>query len=138
MPSDTYDVYFGVYVGMPRDHHPIWVDTGVKISLPDGKSVDAGETIQVTGNIQQGMTFQVKDGIDPEEDHEGKEKIKIGTITQIDLERLKQICSQLPAPSRLFNGPRRIDPDGPLYRCQEWTREAIQYLKTAEVRGLTR
>ena len=77
---------------MPRDHHAIWVDTGVKISLPDGKSVDAGEIVPVTGNIQQGMTFQVKDGIDPEEDDEGKEKIKIGTITQNDLERLKQSC----------------------------------------------
>ncbi|KAK5947940.1 hypothetical protein OHC33_011045 [Knufia fluminis] len=100
MPSDTYNVYLGVYNGMPRDHHAIWVDTGAKRVLPNGKSVDVGEIIQVTGNIQQGMLFQVKNGVDPEESNEGKEKIKIGTIKKNDLERLKQICSQLPPPSK--------------------------------------
>ncbi len=105
MPSDTYTIYLGVYNGMPRDHHAIWVDTGAKRDLPNGKSVNVGEIIQVTGNIQQGMSFQVKNGVDPEESNEGKEKIKIGTIRKNDLERLKQICSQLPPPSKQFNGP---------------------------------
>ena len=93
MPCDTYNVYLGVYNGMPRDHHAIWVDTGTERDLPNGKSVDVG------------MLFQVKNGVDPEESNEGKEKIKIGTIRNNDLERLKQICSQLPPPSKQFNGP---------------------------------
>lgn len=118
---------------MPRDHHTIWVDTGARKTLPNGKTVDTGEIIQVTGNIQQGMSFQVKNGVDPEESNEGKEKVKIGTIKTTDLERLKQICSQLPPPPKQYNGPKRIDTSEPLYRCQDWTRDAIQHLIAAEV-----
>ncbi|KAJ9655535.1 hypothetical protein H2198_005626 [Neophaeococcomyces mojaviensis] len=79
------------------------------------------------------MSFQVKNGIDPEESNEGKEKIKIGTIKKNDLERLKQICSQVPPPPKQFNGPKRIDPSRPLYHCQSWTTDAIQRLIDAGV-----
>lgn len=132
MSSDTYNVYLGVSDGLPRDHHAIWVNTGGKKVLPNGQSVDSGEIIQVVGNIQQGMTFQVKN-VGPEESNAGKEKTKLGTVKKDEVEKLKQICSELPPPSKQFNGRKRIDPSKDLYRCQEWTKEAIQRLRDAGV-----
>lgn len=128
MSNNAYDVYLGIYAGLPRDHHAIWIDTGNTKQLPDGRAVAAGVLVQVKGNIQSGMTFDVKNAVDPTISLEGKGKRKIGTIKKNDLQRLIQICQNLSPPPKQFNGPKRINPNKPLYRCQDWTAEAIQLL----------
>lgn len=132
MASDTYDVCLGIYVGMPREHHAICIDTDANKTM-NSKILPAGELIQVKGFMQQGMSFEVRDGIDPEMSYEGKEKIKIGTIRRSDLERLKHVCSEVPPPPKQCDRARLIDPSKPLYHCQQWTRDAIERSRAAGV-----
>jgi len=132
MAYDTYDVYLGIYIGMPRENHAIWVDTGAEKTM-NGKMLPAGQVIQVKGSMQHGMSFEVRDGIDPEMSYEGKEKIKVGAINRTGLERLKQICSEVPPPVKQYDRAKLIDPSKPLYHCQQWTRDAIERSRAAGV-----
>lgn len=133
MSKDTYDVYLAVSLGALRNHHAIWVCTDSNEQLLNGTFVPAGILVQVTGNVQQGMEFEVKDAIDPTTSPESKRKQNIGTIRQNDLQKLIEICQSLAPPPKQFDGPKKIDPDKPLYRCQDWTAEVIQLLMKAGV-----
>lgn len=120
----SYNVYRVSYAGMPRDHHAIFVETEGNLS---------GHVYQVTGNIQNGMTYEDKPGRKPEDSATFQSKTRIGKVTQANLPRLKQICQGIPPPKKQFNGPHRLYPQEPLRRCQEWTAEAIQALTAAHV-----
>lgn len=133
MNDRKYEVYLGVYEGAPRDHHAIWIRTEDPLALPESAIAPAGMRVQVTGNIQTGMTFEVKSDVDPTVCLDGKAKHKIGKIESCDLERLIQTCQTLPPPAKQYDGPKRINPGIPLYRCQEWTAEAVQLLIDAGV-----
>ncbi|KAK5093147.1 hypothetical protein LTR70_004918 [Exophiala xenobiotica] len=117
---------------MPRENHAIWVDIDAKKTM-NGRMLPAGELVQVKGSMQQGMSFEVRDGIDPEMSYEGKEKIKIGAINRTDLERLKQTCSEVSTPPKQYDRAKLIDPSKPLYHCQQWTRDAIERSRAAGV-----
>lgn len=120
----SYNVYLVSYAGMPRNHQLIFVETAGDLS---------GHVYQVTGSIQNGMTFEKKPGKKPEDSATFEGKTLIGKVTQANLPRLEQICQGIPPPKKQFNGPQRLNPQEPLRRCQEWTSEAIQALVTARV-----
>lgn len=131
--ADSYNVYLGTYQGLPRDHHAIWIETGVRVTALDGEQRPGGEKVQVTGNIQQGMQHEVKAEVAPKLSQDGIDQTLIGVIATTDLDKLKEICRSIPPPKKQFEGPRRLYPNETLYRCQEWTRDAIKALQAADV-----
>jgi hypothetical protein len=116
----SYSVYLVSSVGAPRDHHAIFVETGINGS---------GSKFQVTGNIQEGMVYQQKSDEKPEDSITFITKSYIGTISEADFARIQFVVGAIPPPAKQFDGPRRIKSREPLRRCQEWTNEAIQVLK---------
>jgi hypothetical protein len=120
----SYNVYKISYIGVPRDHHVIFVETNA-----DG----TGHIFQVTGDIQTGMTHGHKVGKKPEDSASYVGKEYIGTISTTSYARIESIVNSIEPPKKQFNGPNRINPQEPLRRCQEWTAEAIQALKDSGV-----
>lgn len=115
----SYNVYRVSYAGLPRDHQAIFVETN------DDQS---GHVFQVTGDIQNGMTHNDKPAKKPEDSASYQSKQHIGKIAAADFARIKRTCESIPAPKKQFEGPRRLYPNEPLRRCQEWTQEAINAL----------
>lgn len=115
----SYAVYLVSYLGAPRDHHAIFVETNADHS---------GFIFQVTGDIQRGMTFGHKPAKRPEDSNSFVSKSYIGTVSETNYARIQSIVDAIPPPPKQFNGPKRINPSEPLRRCQEWTSEAIQAL----------
>ncbi|KAL2861623.1 hypothetical protein BJX68DRAFT_260435 [Aspergillus pseudodeflectus] len=120
----SYTVYRVASVGMPRDHHAIFVEVN------DDQS---GHLFQVVGNIQNGMTHGHRPAEKPEEwiDYQGK--IYIGRVSTANYSRIQPICDAILPPKKQFEGPRRLYPAEPIRRCQEWTQEAIDALVTAGI-----
>lgn len=116
----SHTVYLVVSISIPRDHHAIFVET---------ESDGNGIIFQVTGNIQNGMTYETKPGERPEESATFISKTTIGIVSAVNFPRIDTICRSVPSPPKQFDGVKRIYPDVPLKRCQEWTQEAIQALK---------
>jgi len=116
----SHNVYRVAFLGTPRDHHVIFVETKV-----DG----SGVIFQVRGDIQNGMTYEFKDGKKPEDSASFVSKTPIGKVSLADVPRIDPICKRIPPPPKQFNGPKRINPSIPLRRCQEWTQEAVQALQ---------
>lgn len=133
----TYNVYLLSPAGMPRNHHAIFIET----NLP---TTGCGHIYQVTGNIQTGMIYEDKPTTSPpEEDPSFIDKVVIGivdatatttstaTVTAM-LESIRSILrGNVPPPKKQFDGPRRLFPQEPIRRCQEWTAEAINALVEA-------
>ncbi|KAJ3474162.1 hypothetical protein NLG97_g9962 [Lecanicillium saksenae] len=115
----NYNVFLSVSLGAPRDHHSIFIEHG-----KDGY----GTVVQVTGNIQTGMTFEVKTNNRPESLPEFFNKEPLGWVSSEDLNRVRRVCAAIPPPKKQFEGPKRLYPAEPLRRCQEWTKEAIEAL----------
>jgi hypothetical protein len=111
-------------MGMPREHHAIFVETHEDLS---------GHLYQVTGNIQTGMVYEEKPRTKPEDSMTFESKIRIGTVMAANYPRIKEICQGICPPKKQFEGPRRLYPQESLRRCQEWTAEAIQVLVDAQV-----
>jgi hypothetical protein len=120
----SYTVYKVSYIGAPRDHHTIFVQTNA-----DG----TGHIFQVTGDIQNGMVHGHKPGRKPEDSASFVKKEYIGTVSMTNYARIESVVNGIEPPKKQFNGPRRINPQEPLRRCQEWTAEAIQALKDSGV-----
>lgn len=116
----SYNVYRVSYAGLPRDHHAIFVEMN---------NDQSGWLFQVTGDIQNGMIHNDK----PEESGTYQSKIAIGTVAPGDFARIKPTCESIPAPKKQFEGPRRLYPNEPLRRCQEWTQETIDALDKAGI-----
>jgi hypothetical protein len=86
--------------GGKNDHHAIFVET----------KADTGNGVlfHVTGDIQNGMTYQSRD-----EKPEGTviflTKSLIGKVSAVDFPRIDTICRAIPPPQKQFNGPKRIE-----------------------------
>ncbi|KAK7212016.1 hypothetical protein V2G26_019194 [Clonostachys chloroleuca] len=119
-----YQVYLVEYLGAPRNHHAIFVETDA-----DG----SGQIFHVKGDIQNGMTYESKAGRKPETSASFVSKSPIGQIDESGRSRIDGILRGIPPPKKQFNGPKRLYPREPLRRCQEWTREAIQALRSEGV-----
>lgn len=124
-----YKVYVAASAGMPRDHHSLFVET-------NDPNPGAGHISQVTGNIQNGMTFEDKSLLvsPEEEDPSFISKLKIGSVSQNDFpDTFRNVCLSVEPPKKQFDGPKRLFPREPLRRCQEWTADAKKALGEAEV-----
>ena len=119
-----YNVFLAAFIGAPRDHHAIYVETSA-----DG----AGYIFQVTGDIQNGMKYECKPGKKPENSASFSGKTYLGWIDVTHWNQIGDICSRVPPPKKQFKGPKKLFPKEPLRRCQDWTREAIQALTDAGV-----
>ncbi|ATY62503.1 hypothetical protein A9K55_009228 [Cordyceps militaris] len=117
-------VYLSVSLGAPRNHHAIFIESQL-----DGP----GTVLQATGNIQHGMTFQVKKHNRPQASLEFLRKEYLGWVSTQDLHRVERVCAAVPPPKKQFEGPKRLYPGEPLRRCQEWTREAVDALAAAGI-----
>jgi hypothetical protein len=120
----SYNVYLVAYTGVPRDHHAIFVEMN-----PD----KSGHIFQVTGTIQQGMNHNDKPAKKPDESASYQGQEFIGKVSVANFPRIKAICEGIPAPKKQFEGGRRLYPQEPIRRCQEWTKEAMDALVAAGV-----
>ncbi|ORY10469.1 hypothetical protein BCR34DRAFT_566734 [Clohesyomyces aquaticus] len=120
-----FPVYLIEYLGAPRNHHAIFVATEA-----DG----TGFLFHVRGDIQNGMQYESrKTPQKPDLSNTFVSKSQLGWVRVQDLSRIDPICRGNPPPAKQFNGPRRINPNRPLRRCQEWTNEVIGTLKAQGV-----
>ena len=113
-----YQVFCIESIGAPRNHRAIFVELDA--------TAGSGNIFQVTGNIQEGMMYEVKQNLKPEESHEFLTKIFLGWVDRKDYSRINDICCSIPPPKKQFEKNKRLYPGEPLRRCQEWTREVIQ------------
>jgi hypothetical protein len=60
-------------------------------------------------------------------------KEHIGMVSHANYDRVQSIVEQIEPPKKQFDGPKRLNPREPLRRCQEWTSEAIQFLKDNDI-----
>lgn len=120
----SYTIYRVISVGMPRDHHAIFLEDNEDLS---------GRIYQVIGSIQYGMSFETKFAKQPETSATFESKTPVGTVTAANKSRVEEVCRNVPAPKKQFQGPKRLYPNESIRRCQEWTAEAIDALKVAQV-----
>lgn len=59
------------------------------------------------------------------------EKVAIGKVAAANYHRMKPICDGVSPPKKQFDGLQRLYPDEPIWRCQEWTNEAVDALVAA-------
>lgn len=117
----TYPVHLLTTLGLPRNHHAILIELTPSNTY---------HIFQVSGNIQEGMAFNHKQITEaPEHASDFVDKKQIGTILVADLKKVQSIVEDDEPPPKQFDGPRRIRPDVPLRRCQEWTAEAVGRLR---------
>lgn len=117
----SYNVYLVAYQGFPRDHHAIFFET---------EADKSGTIYQVTGDIQKGMQLEHKMAKRPEESVSFVSKTYVGTTSHANYASVAEICKTIEPPKKQFDGGRRLYPKEPIRRCQEWTAEAIEALKT--------
>lgn len=112
-----YSVYLVESMGMPRNHHAIFIKTGNK---------EEGTIFNVTGNAMNGFTLEIREASQsPRLEATFESWTEIGVIVVDDLPRVKAICEANSPPGKQYDGLKKIDPEKPLRRCQEWTRETI-------------
>ena len=116
----SYKVFLVSSLGAPRDHEAIFIETELD---------ESGQIFHVTGNIQTGMKYESEARKKPEESISFVKKELLGTVPIANYSRINSVCERIPPPAKQFNGPKRINPNVPLRRCGEWTREAVQALK---------
>ena len=120
----SYKVYLVSYQGLPREHHAIFFET---------EEDESGFIFQVSGNIQEGMKHDHKRAKKPESSASFVSKTYIGTTSHANYGFVKAICDRIEPPKQQFHRAKRLYPNEPLRRCQEWTTEAIQALKSEGV-----
>lgn len=118
----SYPMYLIQTLGAPRNHHALFIKTN--------ETTDAGQIINVIGNIQEGMAFEIRfTDASPSIETNYVGASFLGWTSSSDLSRMEEVCRSNPAPAKQFDGPKRIDPKMPLRRCQEWTAETIELLE---------
>lgn len=120
-----YNVYRVSSSGLPRDHHALFVETN--------NNDQSGWIFQVTGNIQQGMTYEDKSEQKPGDSATYQDRVCLGKVAVANFDGIKPICESIPAPRKQFDRPRRLYPREPIRRCQEWTAEVVDALRAAGV-----
>ncbi|KAL5335809.1 hypothetical protein BJX70DRAFT_308096 [Aspergillus crustosus] len=124
-PTSTYSAYLIAETSLgPLDHYYIFIETN-----EDGPQT--GYRFHVIGNIQEGMTFNHRPCIIPEDEPVFQSKKKIGVVSGEDYESGKflGICEEVEVPKKQFQGAKRLFPKEKLRRCQEWANEAVALLK---------
>jgi hypothetical protein len=120
-----YQVFLVESLGAPRNHRAIFVETN---------AVDGSRYVfHVKGGIQRGMDYEAKQGRKPEESLTFVCKSSIGWVDAGAIGRINEVCCSIPPPKKQFDGPKRLYPGEPLRRCQEWTHEAVQALRSCGV-----
>jgi hypothetical protein len=94
---------------------------------------------EVTGNIMirgGGMQYEDTKSGNPGEDvafAPGTKK-KVGIVKESDLARLRGICQSIPVPGEQLNlNSSRIDTSKPVRCSTQWTAEAVEALREAEI-----
>jgi hypothetical protein len=112
---------------MPRNHVAIFVET-------HELGPNTGHNFQVSGNIQQGMFLNHRSGKKPEEDGQSPffSKTFLGKVSRevYNNGTFRQVCDQVEAPPKQFEGPKRLFPKQKLRRCGEWAEDAVKKLKS--------
>lgn len=118
----TWNVYKVAYVFSPtRNLYALFVAT-------DGET--DGTTMLVYGDLQQGMRVQVLGHDNPEtiRGYIGKELI--GTMNNTKLQDVVSVAQNMPAPwKQLDSMGRKLRPDRPWYRGEDWFNEVVDTLK---------
>ncbi len=141
----SYAVYLAESLGGGNsDHHAILVEA-VTTSTPRTTTTQSTPAktdtthppptrflYQVKGSIAQGMEYEFREAR-PEDSYLGK--TLLGTVDADDFNCIDRVCSLIPAPKKQFNGPKRLYPREKLYKCQAWTRDALEKL---EAEGILR
>jgi len=90
----SFNVYLVDFMGMPRNHHGIFVETH-----EDGDKT--GYLYQVTGNIQTGMIHEHKKAKQPEMSNSfGGLKQLIGTVTPNNYVYIRSVVNGVPPPKK--------------------------------------
>lgn len=97
----SHHVYLVEYLGAPRNHHAIFIETD------DSQS---GYLYHVKGTIQDGMTYEVKHRSNPEQSTTFAKKTYLGWVNEPDYSRVNDICGGVPPPKKQFKKGRRLDP----------------------------
>ncbi|KAL4967727.1 uncharacterized protein BDV14DRAFT_21294 [Aspergillus stella-maris] len=107
----------------PRDHISIFVETGES-------GPETGHRYHVIGNIQEGMTFNHRTCIRPEDEPVFQSKTRLGHVSVDDYEsgRFRGVCEEVEVPEKQFEGAKRLFPGKRLRRCGEWVGDAIKLL----------
>ncbi|RDW61859.1 uncharacterized protein DSM5745_10531 [Aspergillus mulundensis] len=125
-PSNpTYAAYLIAETSLgPQDHHYIFLETAEEGPL-------TGHRFHVIGNIQEGMTFNHRFCIKPEDEPVFLSKTRIGSVSVQDYEagRVLSICEEIEVPKKQFQGAKRLFPKEKLRRCQEWAADAVALLR---------
>ncbi|KAI9677355.1 MAG: hypothetical protein M1822_008162 [Bathelium mastoideum] len=115
-----FEVYFVSHLGIPKDHHAIFVETNADKS---------GVLFHVIGSVQQGMRFEQKQSRDPLDSPLCNNKEHLGTVAETNYNDIENIVSAIESPKKQHAKTKHINPHQSLRICQEWTAEAIQALK---------
>ncbi|KAF5666071.1 hypothetical protein FHETE_6372 [Fusarium heterosporum] len=120
-----YSVHLIEELGVPRNHHAIFVKT---------RSDGTGTLFNVVGDIGNGMELEIKKlEQEPELSVTFMSSSLLGRVKTDDMSRVECICRANPPPEKQFDGPHKIDKNKPLRRCQEWTSEIIGTLRAEGV-----
>ncbi|KAL4988756.1 hypothetical protein BDW68DRAFT_86615 [Aspergillus falconensis] len=89
-----------------------------------------GRRFHVIGKIQEGMTFNHRFCIKPEDEPVFLSRERIGAVRADAYEggRFLSVCEEIEMPKKQFQGAKRLFPNETLRRCQEWASEAVALL----------
>jgi hypothetical protein len=60
-------------------------------------------------------------------------KVHLGTTSHAKYPLVQTICNNIEPPKKQFERATRLYPNEPIRRCQEWTADAIQALKSGGI-----
>lgn len=119
----SYRVYRAEYLGI-QNHIALFVET-------HQSGLGSGALYHVVGSIIQGMKYETKAALAPEQSgsYAGR-KDYLGVVSVDDYDRFNTICQGIVPPGAQvrLNG-KKIDPSKPLYRCGEWNKDATDALR---------
>lgn len=121
----TYPAYLIAETSLgPQDHHYIFIET-------NESGAATGHRYHVIGNIQEGMTFNHRPCIVPEDEPVFLSKARIGEVGVADYENggFLAVCDEVEVPKKQFQGAKRLFPKERLRKCQEWAAEAVALLE---------
>ncbi|KAL4948154.1 hypothetical protein BDW69DRAFT_189529 [Aspergillus filifer] len=107
----------------PRDHISIFIETAES-------GPETGHRYHVIGNIQEGMTFNHRACIRPEDEPVFQSKTRLGyvPVEGYGSGRFLGVCEEVEVPGKQFQGAKRLYPKQKLRRCGEWVEDAIKLL----------
>ena len=118
----SYNVYKAKYwVNPTRNHHTIFIE------VPGS---DYGVIIQVYGEVQQGMKYDIQKEVKPENGTNYLGKELVGKLPGARLMKFLEVCESVPPPyKQLDDMCVKIYPERPFYRSAEWIEDVIRKLK---------